>query len=121
MKAKQIPITTGPACGTMVTRVESNSGKLLGFIRVVAVQFPGSCCYPNLYIAQQCNRSYKHKLCDTLADAYRYLGISVEELDHSDLGKYPYEEKIPNGYWKNEAEIAEAAVKLYRINRVINN
>lgn len=102
MKAKQIAITTGPACGTMVTRVESNSGKLLGFIRVVAVEFPGQMCYPSLFIAQQCDRSHNHKLCDTLLDAYLFLGVSLKELDNSDLGEYPYEEKTPSNYWKTK-------------------
>ena len=100
MKAKQIPITSGPASGTMVTRVESNSGKLLGFIRVVAVEFPGLMCRPNMFIAQQCGRNYKHKLCDTLLDAYLFLGVSSKELDNSDLGEYLYEEYTPNSYWR---------------------
>lgn len=100
MKAKQIAITSGPAAGTMVTRVESNSGKLLGFIRVVAVEFLGLYCYPSMFIAQQCGRNYKHKLCDTLLDAYFFLGISLKELDNSDLGDYPYEEHTPSNYWK---------------------
>ena len=103
MKAKQIAITTGPAAGTIVTRVESNSGKLLGFIRVVAVEFPGLICRPCMLIAQQCGRNYKHKLCDTLLDAYLFLGVSSKELNVSDLGKYPYEEHTPSSYWK-EAE-----------------
>lgn len=100
MKAIQIPITSGPAAGTMVTRVESNSGKLLGFIRVVAVEFSCSMCYPSMFIAQQCGRNYKHKLCDTLLDAYLFLGVSSKELDNSDLGEYPYEEHTPSGYWE---------------------
>lgn len=100
MKAIQIPITSGPACGTMVTRVESNSGKLLGFIRVVAVEFPGLMCCPCMFIAQQCGRNYKHKLCDTLLDAYLFLGVSSKELDNSDLGEYPYKEHTPSSYWK---------------------
>lgn len=100
MKAVQIAITSGPACGTMVTRVESNSGKLLGFIRVVAVEFPGACCYPCMFISHQCNGYYGTKICYTLLDAYLFLGVSSEELDNSDLGDYPYEEHIPSGYWK---------------------
>lgn len=99
MKAKQIAITSGPAAGTLVTRVESNSGKLLGFIRVVALQLP-YVCYPSLFIAERCTGDIRHKLCDTLASAYSYLGVSLEELDNSDLGEYPYEEKIPHDYWK---------------------
>jgi len=101
MKAIQIPITTGAACGTMVTRVESNSGKLLGFIRVVNVDFTATLGMHTMFIAQQCDHSYKHKLCDTLLDAYKFLGVSLKELDNSDLGEYPYEEHIPTNYWKN--------------------
>lgn len=100
MKAIQIPITSGPACGTMVTRVESNSGKLIGFIRVVAVEFPGACCCPSMFIAHQCDRHYGYKLCRTLLDAYLFLGVSSKELDNSDLGEYPYAEHIPSDYWK---------------------
>lgn len=102
MKAKQIAITSGPACGTMVTRVESNSGKLLGFIRVVAVEFPGAGCYPSMFISHQCGRHYGYKLCRTLLDAYLFLGVSSKELDNSDLGEYPYEEYTPSSYWKNK-------------------
>ena len=100
MKAKQIPITTGTACGTMVTRVESNSGKLLGFIRVVNCDWTAVLGCRQLFISQQCGRSYKTKLCETLADAYKYLGVSIQELDNSNLGEYPYSEKIPSNYWK---------------------
>ena len=101
MKAKQIAITSGPAGGTMVTRVESNSGKLIGFIRVVAVEFPGAGCFPSMFIAHQCRRNYGYKLCHTLLDAYLFLGVSLKELDNSDLGEYPYDEHIPRNYWKN--------------------
>lgn len=105
MKAKQIPITTGAACGTMVTRVESNSGKLLGFIRVVNLSVGPTLGMSTLFISQQCGEiGYHHKLCDTLLDAYKFLGVSSKELDNSDLGEYPYTEYIPSNYWKNHKE-----------------
>jgi hypothetical protein len=108
MKAKQIPITTGAACGTMVTRVESNSGKLLGFIRVVNVDWTPVLCGTTLYISQQCytgdtleSSRFKTKACHTLLEAYLFLGVSSNELDNSDLGEYPYAEHTPSRYWKN--------------------
>lgn len=102
MKAKQIPITSGPACGTLVTRVESNSGKLLGFIKVVAVEF-GTMCHPSMFIVQRAD-SYKMKIVPTLLDAYLHLGVSSKELDTSYLGEYPYDEKTPSGYWRKHKE-----------------
>lgn len=108
MKAKQIAITSGPAAGTMVTRVESNSGKLLGFIRVVNVDWTPVLCATTLFISQQCysgktleSSRFKTKACSTLLDAYLFLGVSSKELDNSDLGEYPYDEHIPRNYWKN--------------------
>ena len=107
MKVKQIPITSGPAGGTLVTRVESNSGKLLGFIRVVNVDWTPILCGSTVYIAQQCfegktleSSRYHMKAFNTLMDAYKFLGVSVKELDVSDLGEYPYDEKIPSNYWR---------------------
>ena len=107
MKAKQIPINTGSACGTMVTRVESNSGKLLGFIRVVDCDWTAVLCSSTIFIAQQCytgktleSSKYGMKACSTLLDAYKFLGVSSKELDNSDLGEHPYSEKIPSNYWK---------------------
>ena len=108
MKAIQIHITSGRAAGTMVTRVESNSGKLLGFIRVVNVDWTPVLCAATLYISQQCytgdtlkSSRFKTKACSTLLDAYIFLGVSSQELDNSDLGEYPYEEHTPYDYWKN--------------------
>ena len=99
MKAKQIPITSGAAGGTMVTRVESNSGKLLGFIRVVHVDFTPVLGMQTMYIVKQCFNNYGSKLCHTLLDCYHYLGISTKEVDISDLGQYCYCEKTPTVYW----------------------
>lgn len=112
MKAKQIAITSGPASGTMVTRVESNSGKLLGFIRVVNVDWTPVLSAPTLFISQQCytgdtleSSRYKTKACRTLLEAYLFLGVSSKELNNSDLGEYPYAEHTPSSYWrKNESD-----------------
>lgn len=107
MKAKQIPITSGPACGTLVTRVESNSGKLLGFIRVVNCDWTPVLGGSTIFVAHQCYHSEKIENCrykiqafGCLADAYKFLGVSLKELDNSDLGKYCYDEKIPSDWWK---------------------
>ena len=98
MKATQIPITSGPACGTLVTRVESNSGKLLGFIRVVNVDWTPSYGCTQYFIVNR-ESCFKPYICSTLMDAYLYLGVSVKELDRSDIGKLPYEESN-RLYWK---------------------
>ena len=107
MKAKQIAITSGPAGGTLVTEVFSNSGKRLGFIRVVNCDWTPILGGTTIYIAQQCfshpniyNCRYDVKACETLAEAYKFLGVSSKELDVSDLGEYPFDEKIPSKYWK---------------------
>ena len=107
MKAKQIPVTTGPAGGTFVTRVESNSGKLLGFIRVVECDWTAVLGGSTMYIAHQCysadtleNSKYDVKAFKTLADAYYFLGVTMEDLDNSSMGEYPFSEKIPFNYWK---------------------
>lgn len=98
MKATQIPITSGPAGGTLVTRVESNSGKLLGFIRVVNVDWTtGYGC--TQYFLTNKNSNFKVKCCNTLADAYLYLGVSMQELDNSDLGNRPYSENAWPKTW----------------------
>lgn len=120
MKAKQIPITSGPAAGTMVTRVESNSGKLLGFIRVVNVDWTPVLCATTLYISQQCytgntleSSRYKTKACSTLLEAYLFLGISSKELDSSDLGEYPYAEHTPSSYWRENESDALSQLRSY--------
>lgn len=93
MKAKSILINTGAACGTYVTEVYSNSGKKLGFIRVVMCDWgPGTGTH-TYFIAQQYNNRFGHKLCDTLLEAYHYLGISTKELDVSDLPEHSYDER----------------------------
>ncbi len=112
MKAKQIAITSGPAAGTMVTRVESNSGKLLGFIRVVNIDWTPVLGCAQIFISQQCYTGdtlesirCKTKACHTLLEAYLFLGVSSKELDNSDLGEYPYAEHTPSSYWrKNESD-----------------
>lgn len=102
MKAKQIPIKSGPACGTLVTRVESNSGELLGFIRVVECDWTPTLCCSKEFLVHQCNPNLGYSIlhASCLADAYKHLGISVEELDNSDLGTNPFDEKTPRGFYK---------------------
>ena len=103
MKAKQIPVTSGPACGTLVTRVESNSGELLGFIRVVDCDWTATLGGSQEFLVHQCNEKVGYRVlhASCLADAYKHLGISIEELDHSDLGEHPYDEKIPSrGFYR---------------------
>lgn len=101
MKAVQIPVTSGPVAGTMVTRVESNSGKLLGFIRVVNCDWTPTLGGSTEFLVHQCNEhlGYKVKCASCLADAYKFLGVSIKELDNSYLGDFPYDEKSDN-YWR---------------------
>ena len=107
MKAKQIPVTSGPAGGTLVTRVESNSGELLGFIRVVECDWTPVLGGSTMYIVHQCystntleNSRYDVQAFKTLADAYYFLEVTKEDLDNSSMGEYPFNEKIPFDYWK---------------------
>lgn len=107
MKAKQIPVTTGPAGGTLVTEVKTDSGKRLGFIRVVECDWTAVLGGSTMFIAHQCYHAetledsrYDVEAFKTLAEAYVFLGVSLEELDNSDLGEYPFSEKIPSNYWK---------------------
>lgn len=107
MKARQIPITTGPAGGTLVTEVTSNKGVRLGFIRVVECDWTPGLGGATIYIAHQCYQAEKLENCrfgikafKCLADAYKFLGVSSKELNNSDVGRYPYSEKIPSSFWK---------------------
>lgn len=95
MKAKQIKINTGAACGTYVTEVRNDDDELLGFIRVVRVDFPGL-GITTMFITKRCNEKlgYDTKLTHTLLEAYNFLNITIEELDKSELGDHPYDE-----YW----------------------
>jgi hypothetical protein len=96
MKAKAIKINTGAACGTWVTRVENNDGELLGFIRVVNIDWTATLYMGTYFAVHQCNKKigYDVKLCGCLADAYEFLGISIQELDETnDFGEHPYDEK----------------------------
>ena len=116
MKAKQIPITSGPAGGTFITEVKSNQDVLLGYIRVVECDYGPGAGGTTVYIAQQYYSAEKLedcrfgiKACSTLADAYQFLGVSMVELDNSDMGPYPFSEKIPYGYWKEQERIRKQA------------
>lgn len=118
MLATQIPITTGPAGGTLVTEVRNDNGTLLGFIRVVECDWTPILGGTTIYLAQQCYDSekseecrYKVKACSTLADAYQFLGVSMVELDNSDMGPYPFSEKIPLKYWE-ERKLRQKQAKL---------
>lgn len=94
MRAVQIPITSGAAGGTLVTRVESNHGKLLGFIRVVNIDWTPTLGMGTYYAVQQCyNNHFNVAMFTTLYEAYRFLGVSSKELDASELGKYCYDER----------------------------
>lgn len=95
MIARQFPITSGKACGAMVTEVKSNSGKLLGFIRVIFMDFGPEYDCGSRFIVYRTS-SFRYKVCGCLADAYKYLGVSRKELDNSDLGKDCFTERA----WK---------------------
>ena len=96
MKAKAIKINTGAARGTWVTRVENNDGELLGFIRVVNIDWTATLGMGTYFAVHQCNKKigYDVKLCTCLADAYKFLGVSCQELDETnDFGEHHYDEK----------------------------
>lgn len=118
MLATQIPITTGPAGGTLVTEVRNDNGTLLGFIRVVECDWTPVLGGTTIYLSQQCysvekleDCKFGIKACSTLADAYQFLGVSMIELDNSDMGPYPFSEKIPHKYWE-ERKLRQKQAKL---------
>jgi hypothetical protein len=96
MKAKAIRIDTGAACGTWVTRVENNNGELLGFIRVVNIDWTPILGMGTYFAVHQCNKEigYDVKLCKCLSDAYAFLGVSLQELDETNnYGDHPFDER----------------------------
>lgn len=94
MKAKSIKINTGAACDTRVTRVESNNGELLGFIRVVNIDWTPVLGMGTYFAAHQCNAKvgYDMQIFRTLADAYEFIGVSNKELDSSELPDHCFSE-----------------------------
>lgn len=98
MKTKVIPITTGAASGTLVTEVRSNKGSLVGYIRVVNIKFPSIGC--GQYYAAYFKSRHLVKLCPTLLEAYKTLGIDEKEVDKCVLGPYAFDEKS-NKYWRD--------------------
>lgn len=96
MKAIAKKICTGAACGTYVTEVRTNDGELLGFIRVVNIDWTAILGMGTYFCVHQCNDKigYDVKMCRCLAEAYKFLGVSLQELDETnDYGTHPFDEK----------------------------
>lgn len=62
------------------TIVYSNKGTVVGEIQRIHLDFSASLGgEPTVYVASQCGRNYGIKACQTLLDAYHFLGISTKE------------------------------------------
>lgn len=96
MKAIAKKICTGAACGTYVTEIRTNDGELLGFIRVVNIDWTPILGMSTYFAAHQCNdkTGYGVQLFGTLAEAYKFLGVSLQELDETNnYGNHPFDER----------------------------
>ena len=86
MKATIETIHSGFACGKQRIRVESNNGELLGWIQVTNVDWSPILGATTLYIVQNCHDgNYSRHLASTIAEAFSKLGVSLKELDNSEL------------------------------------
>lgn len=86
MKATIEKIRGGEASGKQLIRVESNRGKLLGWIQVTNVDWTPVLGGTTLYIVQNCHDvNYSRHLANTIAEAFSKLGVSLKELDNSEL------------------------------------
>ena len=86
MKATIEKIRGGEASGKQLIRVESNRGKLLGWIQVTNVDWTPVLGGTTLYIVQNCHDgNYSRHLASTIAEAFSKLGVSLKELDNSEL------------------------------------
>ena len=92
MKAKIEPILSGPAVGKQRMRVESNSGKLLGWIQPTYFDCAPILGVRTVFLIQRCNNDYHIGVASCLADAFKNLGISMKELDVSELPDGCYDE-----------------------------
>jgi hypothetical protein len=93
MKATIEKTNTGLACGKQRIRVESNSGDLLGWIQVTNVDWSPILGATIVYVVQLChNGNYGCYLGTTLAEAFSKLGVSLKELDNSELPDGIYDE-----------------------------
>lgn len=94
MKAISKRINTGAACGTWVTEIRTDDGQLRGFIRVVNIDWTPVLGMSTYFAAHQCwDDHYDVKMFGTLAQAYAFLGVSIDEMDKMYLGDHPYDEK----------------------------
>lgn len=88
-----IEICCGIAHGKQRIRVESNRGKLLGWIQPTHVDWSPQLGLTTVYIVQHCHDSnYRTHIGVTLAEAFAKLGISSTELDNSQLPNGVYDE-----------------------------
>ena len=92
MKAIVQPILSGPAAGKQRMEVWSNSGKRLGWIQPTYFDCAPILGVRTVFITQRCFGDYRISVASCLADAFKNLGISMEELDHSELPDGCYDE-----------------------------
>lgn len=98
MKAIIEPILSGPACGKQRMRIESNHGKLLGWIQPTNFDCAPTLGTSTVFLSQQCFGNYRTGVSNTLAGAFKHLGISLKELDNSELPRGCYDEFQRSSY-----------------------
>lgn len=108
MKAKIEHIVSGPACGKQRMRVESNSGKLLGWIQPTYFDCAPILGVGTVFLTQRCNNDYHIGIACCLADAFKNLGISLKELDASKLPDGCYEE-----FYKKPYRLQNENIRVY--------
>lgn len=92
MKAIVQPILSGPACGKQRMEVWSNSGKRLGWIQPTSFDCAPIIGVQTVFLTHRCNGDYHIGVATCLADAFKNLGVSLKELDASELPDGCYDE-----------------------------
>lgn len=73
--------------------METNHGKLLGWIQVTHVDWSPILGGTTVFIVQSCHDgNYQTHIANCLADAFAKLGVSLQELDNSDIPDGCYDE-----------------------------
>lgn len=98
MKAIVQAILSGPACGKQRMEVWSNSGKRLGWIQPTYFDCAPVLGVRTVFLTQRSNGDHHIGIAACLADAFKNLGVSMEELDHSELPDGCYDEFQKKSY-----------------------
>lgn len=86
-------IVSGAACGKQRMRVETNRGKLLGWIQVTQVDWSPILGATTVFVVKSCHDGdYTTHIAECLAEAFGKLGVSISEMDNSKLPDGCYHE-----------------------------